>query len=122
MVLRSDYRSWARFGPAFTGVSLRRGRKSAFVQPQQGCEFQPQSWREAPTLGQRGGRFLARPTGWRQTARVRRERIGRNRVAVDDNFRTEPRVARASRPWAWGRNPVGILQRRAVGMESPSRA
>ena len=32
----------------------------------------------------------------------------RNAFSVDENIGGEPRVARASRPWAGGRNPVGI--------------
>ena len=36
---------------------------------------------------------------------------GRNRVAVVVVFMRLPRVARASQPWALGRNPLGILLR-----------
>ena len=64
--------------------------------PAQGCE--PRA-----TLGKRV-REGSTPTGLRQCAGDG----GRNPVGVDAQFRSSPRVARGSQPWALRRNPFGI--------------
>ena len=57
-------------------------------------------------LGDRSTRIFPTPTGLWLDARA-----GRNPVGVGVIFCGFPRVARASQPWAGGRNPFGIDRR-----------
>src|SRR6266496_5454275 len=90
------------------------GRRPALRTIPKGLGPPAQGWRATPTLGARS-EIESTPTAlWlRSGARAGMDgpqpRCGWGCLSDDD-----PRVARASQPWALGRNPVGILERSAT--------
>ncbi len=92
-------------------------------QSQRDCGLQPKVGEQRlPWVRVRKSNLRQRRCGRGQACG--REQMGRNRVAVGDDGLTMTQVARASQPWALGRNPVGILERNAnprVAAGSPAR-
>src|SRR5438876_5700899 len=92
----------------------RRRRRPALRTIPKGLGPPAQGWRATPTLGARS-EIESTPTAlWlRSGARAGTDgpqpRCGWGCFSDDD-----PRVARASQPWALRRNPVGILERSAT--------
>ncbi len=79
-------------------------RRNAFSNRNGVVSISPRLAAQRPALGS-APRLISTPTGLRPPCAA----PGRNPFRVETYFERPPRVARSSPPWAWGRNPVGIV-------------